>query len=296
MLLRSGDFAMVRATTFGAYWGPRVLGAFVVWQLVFIPAANLLDFFPHRELSRDEVTDFREQPAEALPATPVVDVLAGVTDRWAQATGQYQMWWLFAPTFPPQATFATTELQWADRPSVKLASVFDPPNPQSYARLPGSDDRLFQYEVHLGLGLVYWDRAAATTDEEAWREHFRTLVARQWKSMRAYLRWRVEEYRDEHPGEPLPSEVVLSMRIYRTSRPGESSNVAAGVIEQPVARWFPALDDSPDRLPVEAYDPFAKQFVRLPRERRGGTERIDEESQLARSIGQSADPSARSQP
>jgi len=251
---------MTTLASSGKTLAARLLGAFVVWQLIFIPTANLLDFFPHRVLSTDEVTDFREQPADSLPTSPVVNALAGVTDRWAQATGQYQMWWLFAPSFPPQATFATTELRWDDRPSVKLHSRFEPANPQHYCRLPGSNDRLFQYEVHLGLGLVYWDAAAAGPEEAAWREHFRTLVARQSKSMRAYLRWRLAEYQAAHPSEPLPREVILSMRIYRTPGAGEVSPLA--VVEQPVARWFPSSAGSADLLPIEAYDPFAKTWVR----------------------------------
>lgn len=241
----------------------RLLGALVVWQLLFIPLANVLEFFPHRELSRDEVTDFREQPREFLVPRPIVDPLAAVTDRWAQLTGQYQMWWLFAPNFPPQATFPTVELHWPDRPSVQLRSIFEPDDPHAYCRWPGSNDRLFHYEVHLGLGLVYWNEAEARPEADAWRELYRFVVARQWKSMRAYMRWRLQQYEAEHPGEPMPSEVVLSMRIYPTALPGQPVLQPHDIVEQPLARWQPRAEVAPDRLPLEAYDPFAHQFVTL---------------------------------
>jgi hypothetical protein len=271
----------------------RLLGLLVVWQLVFIVGSNMLDFFPHRPLSRDELSDFREAKAETLPKLSVVPYLAGVTDRWAQLTGQYQMWWLFAPNFPPQATFPAVEFRWDDaarteftalngnrsndesnlgkspcHAPVRLRSSLDPADAGSYCRWPCSTDRLFQYEVHLGLGLVYWNPAWAAEDEAGWREVFRAVVARQWKSYRAYLRWRLQQYIAEHPGQPLPKQVVLSMRIYHTAPVGSLSREPTGMHEQIVARWFPAADDDANSayLPVEAFDPFANRFLRLPRD------------------------------
>ena len=241
----------------------RLLGGLIVWQLLFIPLANVLDFFPHREVGRDEITDFRELPREMLVPRPIVEPLSAVTDRWAQLTGQYQMWWLFAPEFPPQATFPTVELRWPDRPSVQLRSIFEPADPNAYCRLPGRNDRLFQYEVHLGLGLVYWNEAEARPQVDAWRDLYRSVVARQWKSMRAYLRWRLREYQAGHPDDPLPSEMILSMRIYPTRLPGQSLQPAAGAIEQPLARWHPSAAVAANTLPLEAYDPFSREFVKL---------------------------------
>ena len=245
-------------------WPPRLLGAFIVWQLIFIPLANLLDFFPHRAIRLDELTDLREVPPEMVQAPAAVHALSAVTDRWAQITGQQQMWWLFAPQFPPQATFPAVELRWSDRPAVRLLSSLEPADTTSYFRPVGSDDRLFQYEIHLGLGMVFWNEQTAAAEADVWREHFRNLVRMQWKSMRAYLRWRTNQFAAEHPHLPPPEEAVLLIRIFPTLPPDASFTESIQPTTQPLARWQISADSSDGFLPVEAYDPFERRYLRLP--------------------------------
>jgi hypothetical protein len=194
-------------------------------------------------------------------------MLAAVTDRWAQLTGQCQMWSLFAPDFPRQGTFPVVELRWDDPAGsapVRLLSSFEPADTTSYFRPPGSADRLFSYEVYLGLGLCYWDEAAAATEKEAWRKHFRDVVGRQWKSMRAYLRWRTAEFLKEHPEQLPPDEVRLLIRIYPTPPPNAKPEERSPPREQPMARWRCAENGPPGLLPLEAYDPFSREYVALP--------------------------------
>jgi len=245
-----------------------LLGVFIVWQLVFIVTANLLEFFPHRVHQPDELTSFRELPPDAGNARPGIHLLAAITDRWVKLTGQYQMWWLFAPEFPPQATFPVVELHWDDPASglapVRLPSSFEPADTASYFRPAGSDDRLFHYEVHLGLGLCYWDESAAAPETEAWRKHFRDVVRSQWKSMRAYLRWRTAEFLKQHPDLPPPDQARLLVRIYPTPALGASPQDRRPPYDQPLARWRCAENGQPGLLPLEAYEPFSRRYIALP--------------------------------
>jgi hypothetical protein len=245
------------------------LGGLIVWQLVFIPLANLLEFFPHRVRVADEVTDLRELPAELLAPPPGVHELATITDCWAQLTGQYQMWWLFAPQVPPQATFPAVELRWDDLPGrealppVRLLSPCEPADKTSYFRPPGSGDRLYHYEMHLALGAVFWNEQEAAPHADQWRALFREVVQMQWKSMRAYLRWRIRNFAAEHPELPSPDEATLVIRLVPTPPPGSDLNRPAPVSELPFARWRVAESGPTGLLPVEAYDPFADRFIPL---------------------------------
>src|SRR5437868_7116679 len=130
--------------TFGQY----LLGAFVVWQFAFLFASNIVAFFPHGVPEEGELSDSRSGPAMEADCRPVQRVIDGtsfITDRWAHVTGQVQAWWLFAPSFPKRATFPVVELRWDDTdnrsrsgavevsyPPVRLRSVVEPDNPQSY--------------------------------------------------------------------------------------------------------------------------------------------------------------------
>jgi hypothetical protein len=246
--------------------GQVLLGLFVLWQLAFLAVANVVEFVPHRPPGRDELIDFPEPLAGSERPPGVAHALATVTDRWAELTGQYQVWWLFAPGFPPQAAFPAVELRWAGRTEpVRLLSPSEPADPHAYFRPPGSADRAFHYEVRLGLVLLHWDEATAGDDADFWRAFHRERVSRQWKSIRAYLRLRLREWQASHPDAPPPDEAVLLLRLYRTPAPDAHPWSPAGPVERPLARWRPAEDGPPDELLVEVYEPFARRFERLPR-------------------------------
>src|SRR5438876_476240 len=94
-----------------------LLGLFISWQLLFLPAANYLAFLPHGQADEGELSDSRSAPRQAGAATAVqdaIEVTAGITDAWSQLTGQAQAWWLFAPDVPRSATFPIVELRWDD--------------------------------------------------------------------------------------------------------------------------------------------------------------------------------------
>ncbi|MBA4018889.1 MAG: hypothetical protein C0483_17110 [Pirellula sp.] len=267
-----------------------LLGLLVCWQLTFIPLSNLVDAFPHRTMTFDELSELREVYPEQRVESPLIDLAATATDAWSRLTGQYQMWWLFAPQFPSQAVFPAVALRWdagADappiHPPVLLRSAHDPADPGSYVRVPSSLDRLFHYEVRLASPLAYWKEADVAPDQmEGWRQFFRDCVRRQSKSISAYLRWRLRTWQAEHVGVPSPSELILSVRIYPTNSQANRTAMRGEPSEVPLARLplnasDPTSDIQADAARLEVYDPFAKLFIPVARDGEpDGTEQDDE--------------------
>jgi hypothetical protein len=258
--------------------GQVVLGLFVCWQLFYLPASNYLGMLPHGAPEEGELSDSRcisGPEGGGGPIQHAVDFAAEVTTAWAQLSGQQQAWWLFAPGFPGQATFPEVELRWDNPasgtkgskwttyPPVRLQSTIEPVDPQNYVHLPGSFDRLFHYEVRLGLVYLNWDQQSFHEQPEPWRQLLADRVRRQWRSMRAYLNWRVLQFSQEHGELPLPAQAILLIRIYRTPALGEDLLVRQDPVEQPLARWQPQSPSVDGYLPVEAYDPVSRDFVRV---------------------------------
>jgi hypothetical protein len=292
------DLTTARRPTFAQV----LLGLFVTWQLIFLLAANLLSFFPYGEPQEGELSDSRRRPAMADSNGPVQDAINGVTAitrRWEYWTGQVQVWSLFAPTFPTQASFPVVELRWQDEdrlgsalahslsplatggilegpalwaaaqqdqtlPPVRLRSVFEPEDRHEYFRPPGSFDRFFHYEMRLGLILLPWGEIPVENCPDEWRRAIEDRVRRQRRSLRAYLQWRVRQFQQEHPELPPPKQAVLSMRLYRTPLPGHPW-VWQTPLEQPLARWRCGTAGADDGLPIEMCDPVSGKFVGVRR-------------------------------
>jgi hypothetical protein len=272
------DVSPARRHTLAQY----LLSAFVLWQFGFLLASNIVPFFPHGVPEEGELSDSRSAPAAEADSHPLqntIDATSYLTDRWAHLTGQIQAWWLFAPGFPRQATFPVVELRWDDpertsqpgateatRPPMRLHSALEPEDPQSYCHPPGSYDRLFHYEMRLGSLMTLWDEQVKDAElYRAWEEAVRIRVSRQWKSIRAYLRWRMQQFQQERPEVPTPKQAILVIRIYRTRSAGEAGRPKP--IEKALARWLPRADDTDEFLPVEMCEPRSDTFVRLPRNR-----------------------------
>jgi hypothetical protein len=278
-----------------------LLGLFISWQLLFLPAANYLAFLPHGQEEEGELTDSRSAPGPAGAATAVqstIDLAASITDAWSHLTGQVQAWWLFAPDVPRSATFPIVELRWDDvaesapflasltsciagtnglpdailwsglwaahgQPPVRLHTILEPNDPRCYFRPQSSFDRLFHYEIRLGLIVSNWNEQTLGERPEYWRMIFKDRVRRQWRSIRAYLRSYVKHFQQDHPEAPPPREVILSIRIYQIPGPRQANLVWPAPLEQPLARWRPNVPAQPECLPVEAFDPVARRFVTL---------------------------------
>jgi hypothetical protein len=248
------------------------LGLFISWQLLFMPAANYLAFFPHGQAEEGELSDSRSAPdpsGGSGAAQKAINLAARITDAWTYLTGQVQAWWLFAPVVPRTATFPIVELRWDDDtesptvPPVRLRTVLEPTDTRSYFRPPSSYDRLFHYEIRLGLIFSQWNEHTLEEDPEFWREAIKNRVRRQWRSTRAYLRWYVHYYQREHPELGPPKQVILWIRLYPIPEPGQSSIEWPAPMEQPLARWRPDTPPQAGELPIEVFDPVARCFVTL---------------------------------
>jgi hypothetical protein len=279
-----------------------LLGLFISWQLIFLPAANYLAFLPHGQEEEGELSDSRSAPDQTGAAGGAVqnaiNLAAGITDAWSHLTGQVQAWWLFAPEVPRAATFPVVELRWDDEaesvqflaslvgplaaangvqsaalwsslrpgqtlPPVRLRTILEPNDPRCYFRPQSSFDRLFHYEVRLGLIVSNWNDKTLAENPEFWRTTFKDRVRRQWRSIRAYLRWYVQHFQRANPDFPPPKQAILSIRIYQIPGPGQPAVEWLAPLEQPLARWRPDAPPQPGDLPVEAFDPVARHFIAL---------------------------------
>jgi hypothetical protein len=254
-----------------------LLGLFVVWQLLFLFAANLVAFVPHGEPEEGELSDTRVIPApkNAGPVQESINLVGAITHDWEQLTGQVQVWSLFAPEVPDQAPFAMVELRWDDPRGpadhltvptpyapVRLRSYFEPEDLRNYFRIPSSFDRLFHYEVRLGLIYVKWNEQSLHEIPETWRSVIEDRVRRQWRSIRAFLRLRSNQFLQQHPELPPPRQVLLIIRLYRAPGYGQDPVSWSGPYDLPLARWLPESDSS-DSLPVEMCDPVTGVFISL---------------------------------
>jgi hypothetical protein len=224
-----------------------------------------------------------------------LEVLKGVTERWQEFTGQPQHWQLFAPTITRDITFVAVELRWDEEPHsapavarrlaplmaqgglgrLALAAAARPPhlahppelllsenepaNPRQYFRW--GKFRLRKYESDLDLVLRVWDDETLAEAADRWRDRIKERVRKYWDNMLAYLRMRCRDFLAEHPGRPMPTQVILKVRRYRIPTPKHFSvgwyRLDPNDLErtQPIARWQPGVDLGKDYLPVETYVP-----------------------------------------
>jgi hypothetical protein len=246
----------------------KTVGLFVTWQLLFLGSVNLLALFPLAEPDDDELTDSRggsARTSEQGHRFKALECINEVLLKYALSTGQVQAWWLFAPNFPTESTFPLVTLHWNNGASkdVRLPCSEEPEDPTHYARLPGSQDRLFHYEMRLGLADIGLRKETLEAYRPLWRDLYEMRVRRQWKSMRAYVRWRAAAHGKEHPELPPPDELVLSFRVYPTPSHNTYPPTWEPPLELPLARYRTALDGLSDCLPVEYFDPMQNRFCRF---------------------------------
>lgn len=234
-----------------------LLGLFILWQLLFLPAANFLSLFP--------------APPSAAGTTEGGSVLRATIRRWSDWTGQLEGWALYAPDVPKRAVFIATEFRWDDdsrwpveRPREVVRSEIEPADPMAFYR-PFATFRLPCYEANLGLVMWTWDECDFAEHPEEWRTRIAEAVRRSALPAQAYLRWRLQEFRCAHPEHAAPEQVVLLGRIYAIPPPGTRPWAWAGPFEQAVARWRPGVEPPPGYLPVEAFDPVMRCFQPVSR-------------------------------
>jgi hypothetical protein len=260
-------------------------GVFVVWQLVFMLAANLVGVFKGvpPEMVRYEFADgaWRDSldrtaalpKATSEPAARSRGIL-WATDRWGEVTGQWQGWAMFAPNVPTSSYFLTTTLRWneagADRVSqqIELPSPFEPIEPQRYWMPALTSARRFNFEWRLTLAIEICrarEQAQQSGGETAkFDDQWRQWMARQAEPLRAYARVRHHEWLAEHPAMRPADEVILSVGEYRRDLLSD----AVAWKEAPrcvLLRWRPrpAIALQPAVLELEIYEVSSGEFVPL---------------------------------
>ncbi|MBX9790260.1 MAG: hypothetical protein K2Y37_15185 [Pirellulales bacterium] len=211
-------------------------GLFIVWQLVFVLAANLVGILRGvpPEVVRYEMADgaWREsldrtaaRPNATSDSGAASSGIVWLTDRWSEATGQWQGWAMFAPNVPMSSYFLATTLRWNDAElsraprKVVLPSPFEPANPHAFfiPALPTS--RRFNFEWRLALGIEICksrDEAGRVGGDTMQHDtQLREWMARQAEPLRAYARVRLQEWSADHPAVPPADEVILSVGEYR---------------------------------------------------------------------------------
>lgn len=246
------------------------VGLFAAWQLVYLPAANLIDFVPRRlGPPLEPVTDNYQKRGQFTTVEPLqraADGAGRVLDAWAEVSGQEQGWSLFAPGLPPYSVIPAVEFRFDNGASDTLLSPFEPLDKQApRVRAPLVNNRPFNIEAQVMYPVQFAApeevaRLYAPPEQLAQLpEVYRGLpaAAHRWRGViRAYLAWRLEAYREAHPGRPEPVEVVLKHRYIPTPKPGEPRGWARPAVERPFARWRPA-DDT-----FEAFDPADGRWVK----------------------------------
>jgi hypothetical protein len=239
-----------------------ILGLFVLGQLVFILAANFLPLLQAALVK------------QSAPGSEAIGLVVEGTRYWGSWTGQLQGWSLFAPAVPKQSVFLAVELRWDDDPHwpaasgkrrVLLSSPFEPADRNSYFRPFGSFRVLGGYEAQLNLVALAWDAESHAADPEEWHRRFADAVRRDHPAMQAYLAWRLRRYREEHPEEATPRQVILVGRIYRMAPP-EQPWSWSDPVEQPIARWRPWEKPAPGFLSIDAFNPVTRRFEPVPEE------------------------------
>jgi hypothetical protein len=246
-------------------WKAGLLGLFVTWQLVYLPAANLIQFVPLRvrqdtgdtPLSTQEVGRFTENNRLQTLADAVG---AGLT-RYAEASGQVQFWKLFTPELPPYTVVLVTRLEFGDGRSVDMVSPYGPADdPPSY-RLPRWDLRPFNFETHVGLGpwavtpeLIARDPATARDLTVGWAE-IRS------EAVRTVMRHHASVYQALHPHAKDPYGMTLYLRYTAKPAVGATGLDGPAVFDRPFVRWHPPIAKSRQ---LSVFDPVDGRFVPLP--------------------------------
>src|SRR5438128_11779104 len=106
----------------------RLLGLFILGQLLFLFASNILGILQE---SQDGLPERWKAPIERLapgftkqegPVWDLTQTLTGVTKIWDHATSQSQSWSLFAPGVGSDCTFLALELRW-EEPMESAANI-----------------------------------------------------------------------------------------------------------------------------------------------------------------------------
>jgi len=253
-----------------------MLGLFIVWQIIFLVAANLLR--PLTEyLDRAKVDDASVRALDDwVHIRDVVRQTEAWFDRWVEMTEQPQAWSLFAPNVSANVTFHDVEFRWDEpidspnafiqslsqsssghaiegavlsvvantrigtnsRPPIWLASDNKPADVNSFFRI--GKFRLRRVETNDLYVILTRHGYRADEVTADWRQRIRRIVADEAGPIQAYLRWRWEVLRGQRKLQEPPRQVVLWVQNYRIpAPPGPTPWTWEGPEDkQPIARWL----------------------------------------------------------
>jgi hypothetical protein len=284
-------------------WGQVFLGLFIVGQLFFLVSSNLIGFLTD---NRTEMGPEARQVTETLApgwleekghVWHLLDYLAKTDKMWAQATGQLQIWSLFAPTVGRECVFPAVELRWDDvplsapalaralailaatnpwesaclaetiaatpvpPPAELLLSANEPVHLERYLRW--GNFRLRRYEAGFVITLRPHEGESAAETHERWSGRIRGHVAEYGEILQGYLRWRVGQAMAQWPRREQPRQLILFLRRYHINDYEEAPPFWQGPAVVPLARWQPAATWGTGNQPLEWYDPLTRRFKSL---------------------------------
>jgi hypothetical protein len=274
-----------------------ILGLFVLWQLVFLIASNLIGLY-HDAQGHITGPDLSAAVDRVMPgytskrghSWEITDEFATALRRWAQLTGQPQSWGLFAPNVYHATGFPAVVLLWDDAPTAgpefvslmaRLNSDSDKPAPatQSADLLPSENEppdryhflrlgrfRLRRLESPLILYLTQKPEETVSEAQKRWASRIQDHVSENADMIETYLKWRFSAYQERHPERPQPKQLVLVERVYSILPPDDASgNCWSERTVLPLARWQPDAHRTSDQRAIERFNPVTDQFEYVPR-------------------------------
>jgi hypothetical protein len=218
----------------------RLVGLFVLWQVVFIVVTNCLELVPRK--IRPQVSLF---------------------EKWSDLTGQRQGWGFFTPHAPRQSAFLKVELRWPDRVE-ELYSQFEPADPYRYFQPLLVSDRLYNVEWKIAILQEYWTEERLAANPEIWRQYMAWAIRLGGNAVHSYLHLRLRHFQSAHPEMPAPQQVILYTRLYEMPPPGSEPWVCPTPVERPIVSWQPGATAAGGRWPLQLYDPSTGKFEVLP--------------------------------
>jgi hypothetical protein len=253
-----------------------LLGLFVLWQIVFLPAYNVLE---KTNAIRKDLAEQRCQDGtwwkvitRVRGLEPLVEEWLNkganhddkgtignllrkpqrVVTWWAETTGQEQGWGLFAPNAVDYSAFPSLELRWDDPEQgralyepIVLASDNLPRDRRRYLRFGGFRLRRIVTEFEFDTTKLTEAQIQGVVGADS-----RTVVL-------AYMRWRLIRFRRENPDLPPPAQVILWVQTFGIpDPPGPRPWDWVEYKPLPLARWLPQKDNTG----LEYYSPTKKHF------------------------------------
>jgi len=209
-----------------------LLGLFVLWQMVFLPAYNALD---RAEAIRKDLAEERDRDGRLwrlvrrVPGLePLVEEWLNkganhedkgtignllrkprrVVQWWAEKTGQEQGWGLFAPDVVGYSAFPSLELRWDD-PEQRHAS--HEPVVLSSDNLPRDRRRYLRFG---GFRLRRIDSRFEVNTTKLSEQQIIEMVSEDYTTVLAFMRWRLARFQREHPDLPSPVQIILRVQTF----------------------------------------------------------------------------------